>query len=131
VTIYSDTEFAVRVLRDLGLAGAEETPSSADTEWARETAASEIAMLAAIGMPIWNGSDMAVPIEYLSTLSRRVGIAVEPSFGRTTLAQAQLAMREAERYLTVLASGHPGRPKTLVADDGLTRRGTFNFTSGV
>ena len=41
------SELATRVLKDLGLVGAEETPSSADLAWAQETCSSEIDLMAA------------------------------------------------------------------------------------
>lgn len=130
MTTYTESDLAVRILRDLGLVGAEETPSAADQEWARETAASEISMLSAINLPIWNGSEMAVPEEYLTTLSRRVGIAIEPSFGRSTIAEAQMAMREAERYLTLLASPRVLAPRILRSNDAKKGYRSFNYTTG-
>ncbi len=111
---YTENDLAVRVLRDLGLVGGDETPSAADHAWAKQTNASEIALLARVGLPIWNGSVMSIPEEYFTTLSRRLGIAIEPSFGRTSLAEAQNAMREAERYLTLMAAPR-SRPATLDA----------------
>lgn len=128
MTTYTETEFATRVLKDLGIIGAEETPSSADLEWAKETAASEISLLAATGIPIWNGSGVAIPQEYLSTLSRRVALAVAPSYGETDMATAQNAMREAERPLTILAAPR-SRPRLLSSNDVKTNS-SFNFTSG-
>lgn len=130
MTTYTQDELATRVLRDLGLLGAEETASSADLEWAKETCASEIQMLAALGIPVWNGSDISIPQEYLTTLSRRVGLAVAPSFGLTDLATAQLAMREAERSLTLLAAPRAATPLTLRSDDAKPGRAAFNFTTG-
>lgn len=107
MTTYTRSELATRVLKDLGLVGAEETPSDADLSWASETIASETAMLSAKGIVIWNGSDQALPLEYLSVLSRRIGLAVAPSFGLTDLATAQLAMTEAEKDLRRLAATAP------------------------
>lgn len=101
-TSYTTAEMATRVLRDLGLVAAEETPSDADLSWATETVQSEIAMMAAKGIPIWNGSDASVPLEYLSLLSRRIGLALAPSFGLTDISQATLAMRAAEDDLRIL-----------------------------
>jgi len=130
MTTYTETEFATRVLKDLGIIGAEETPSSADLEWAKETAASEISLLAATGIPIWNGSEVAIPQEYLSTLSRRVCLAVAPSYGSTDMVAAQNAMREAERSLTVMSAPR-GRPLLLSANDAKTgASSSFNFTTG-
>lgn len=129
MTTYTEDEFATRVLKDLGVIGAEETPTSADLEWAKETALSEIMALAAIGLPIWNGSEVSVPQEYLTILSRRVGLALAPSYGQTDPATAQLAMREAERSLTILAAPR-SRPLKLLADDAKAGSASFNFTTG-
>lgn len=129
MTTYSETDFATRVLRDLGLVGADETPSSADLEWAKETAASEIAMLSAINLPIWNGSELAVPQEYLTMLSRRVGLAVAPSFGLTDIATAQKQMRDAEHTLTLMAAPRT-RAIPLSADDATPRRANFSYRNG-
>lgn len=118
------------MLKDLGLVYAEEVPSASDLAWATETVSSEVAMMASIGLPIWNGSDMSVPLEYLTILSRRCGLAIAPSFGLADVATAQLAMREAERYLTVMANPRAGSPLALRSDDATGGRGRFNFLTG-
>jgi hypothetical protein len=128
MTTYTEDEFATRVLKDLGLVGAEETPSSADLEWAKETASSEITSLAALGLPIWNGSELSIPQEYLTLLSRRVGLAVAPSFGMMSSAEAQVSMREAERALTMLAAPRV-RPLGLRTEH-FARGGSFNYSTG-
>lgn len=131
-TTYTLADLGTRVLKDLGLVGAEETPSGADTVWAQETCTTEIAMLSALGLPIWNGSDAVIPAEYFTPLSRRIGMAVAPSFGLVDPASALIAMREAERYLTVMANPRGGNPQAMRADDAkTTRAGRFDFTSGV
>jgi hypothetical protein len=129
MTTYTEDELGTRILKDLGLIGAEETPSAADLEWAKETAGSEILLLAALGLPIWNGSELAIPQEYFTTLSRRVGLAVAPSFGLTDPATAASGMREAERALTELAAP---RATPLRLRTELPARGSsaFNFTTG-
>lgn len=130
MTTYSKTDMAVRVLRDLGLLGAEETASAADLDWATETVSAEIAMLAALGLPVWNGSDISIPLEYLTPLSRRIGLAIAPSYGLTDIATATMAMREAERPLTIMASPRLLNPLRLRADDAKSGRGSFNYTTG-
>jgi hypothetical protein len=128
---FSRTDLATRVLKDLGLLSAEEVPSAEDLEWAGETVDGEVAMLGAIGLPIWNGSEMSVPQQYLTPLSRRIGLAIAPSYGLMDSANAMLAMREAERYLTVMANPRGGRPLTLVSNDATGgRAGRFNYTTG-
>ena len=102
MTTYTTAEMATRVLRDLGLVAAEETPSAADLTWATETVESEVMMMAAKGIPIWNGSTVAVPQEYLTLLSRRIGLALAPSFGLASIVDATNAMKAAEADLRIL-----------------------------
>lgn len=104
MTTYTQNQLATRVMKDLGLLGAEETPSDADLDWAAETVAAEIQMMAAKGIPIWNGSDTSIPQEYLTALSRRIGLALAPSFGLSDLATATVAMRAAEDDLRILGT---------------------------
>jgi hypothetical protein len=130
MTTYSRADLATRVLKDLGLISAEETPSAVDLEWSGETIDSVVPMLAALGLPIWNGSEMAVPQEYLVPLSGRIGLSVAPSFGLMSPAEAMLATREAERNLTLMANPRAGRPLSLISNDATARRGGFNFTTG-
>lgn len=130
MTTYSQSDLSTRMLRDLGLLGAEEVASAADLEFANETVSSEVAMLSAIGLPIWNGNEMAVPQEYLTILSKRCGLAVAPSYGLTDVASAELAKREAERSLTLLANPRGGKPLTLRTDESGARR-RFNWQSGL
>src|ERR1051326_497501 len=103
MTIYSQSDLATRVLRDLGLIGAEEVPSAADLQWSVETVGSEVALLGSSGLPSVTAPapDRRGPLDSLAPLSRRIGLAVAASFGLIATASAQLAMREAERYLTV------------------------------
>jgi hypothetical protein len=107
MTTYTTNELATRVLKDLGLVAAEETPSAADLAWAVETVESEVTMLAAKGIPIWNGSEIDVPQEYLTALSRRIGLAVGPSFGMFSIADAEQMMPAAEANLRRLGATQP------------------------
>lgn len=119
MTTFSRSDLATRVLKDLGLVGADETPSASDQEWAEETCDSEIALLGALGLPIWNGSEVSIPQEYLTALSRRVGLAVAPSFGLSDIATAQIAMRDAEASLMLLANPLGGTPRTARVTRGM------------
>lgn len=107
MTTFNGTELATRVLRDLGLIEAEETPSSVDLAWSQETCDSEISLMSVKGIPIWNGSEDSIPQEYLTVLSRRIGLAVAPSFGLTDIATATLAMTACEKDLRIMAQTGP------------------------
>jgi len=131
MTTYSQTDLATRMLKDLSLVAADEVPSATDLEWANETVSSEVAMLGSVGLPIWNGNEMAVPQEYLTILSRRCGLAVAPSFGLMTFTAAQEAMREAERYMTVMAAPRLSNPLPLRTDEATGSRSRYNHLTGV
>jgi hypothetical protein len=104
MTTYSLSDMATRVLKDLGLIGAEETPSGVDLTWAQETVSAEVETLNQIGMPIWNGSDMDVPQAYLLPLSNRIGLSIAPSFGLMSLVDAERAKPIAEQVLHKLVT---------------------------
>lgn len=106
MTTYTTAELATRVLRDAGLIAAEETPSAADLAWVIETVLSEVQMMNAKGIPVWNGSEITVPQEYLTILSRRCVLAIAPSFGLADVATATIAMESAE--VNLLRLGHIG-----------------------
>lgn len=89
MTTYSLSDMATRVLKDLGLVAADETPSGDDLTWAQETVSAQVATLAELDMPIWNGSDMDVPQAYFLPLSNRIGLAIAPSFGLMSLVDAE------------------------------------------
>lgn len=113
MTTYSQNDLATRVLRDLGVVAVDETPTDDDLSDAKEIIGSEIAAMSTRGIQIWNGSEYSVPMEYLSPLSRRLGLSVAPAFGMP-LDQAVLAIEAAERYLRQMNSQLP----TGVVADG-------------
>ncbi len=125
------SDLAHRVARDLGILGAEETLSAADYAWITQTCTSEVAMMADLGMPVWNGSEASVPPQYLTALSRRIGLAIAPSFGLTDPATAMASMREAERPLSVMAAPRLANPTLLRSDDSKRSGSRFNFSTGL
>lgn len=131
MTTYSKTDLATRALRDLGLIGAEEVPSAADLDWAFETIDSVVPMLAAIGLPIWNGSEVQVPSEYLVPISKRAGLDMAPSFGLLDPLEAESAKRAMEQNLTLMANPRRGDPGQLRSNDAMMRRSSFNWATGL
>jgi len=104
---FTEDELATRVLRDLGLYGPDETPSSDDLEDTKQIIESEVAAMAVRNLPIWNGSEVSVPTEYLTALSRRLGLAVGPTFGSFTIIEAAVGIEPAETYLRQLSMKQP------------------------
>ncbi len=131
MTTKTQTELATRVLRDLGLIGAEEVPSAADLEFANETIESVVPTLAAVGLPIWNGSEAQVPLEYFVPLSKRIGLDIAPGFGLTDPVEAESAKRSMEQTLTLMANPRRGDPGTVRSDQDFGSVRRFNWAAGV
>ena len=107
MTTYSRTDLATRVLRDLGLIAAEESPSADDLAFSEETVQSVYAELAAIGITLPDGSDEVLPHEHLVCVSKRIGLDVATGFGLISVSEAELAKPVAERRLRALAMRRP------------------------
>lgn len=130
MTTYSLSDLATRMLKDLGLIDADEIPSASDLAWAQETISSEVSLLSALNLPIWNGSEIAVPQEYLTLMSLRCGLAVAPSFGIMTQAESIIAKDAAERNLTMLAAPSGAIPLIARANDSTRGNSRYNWASG-
>jgi hypothetical protein len=104
MTTYTKAQLATRLLRDLGLLGADETASSVDMDWAEETIDATFASLQRKGIRIWDSSTDAIPDEYLVLLSQRIGLDVAPSFGLMGTAEAVSAKPLLEADLRSIAT---------------------------
>ena len=107
MTTYTTSDLATRVLRDEGLIGAEETPSGADTTFTIETIHSEVQMMLAKGINIWNGSDDVIPGEYLTALSTRIGPVVARAYGKADDGNTLALMEAAETNLRRIGQSGP------------------------
>ena len=107
MTTYTTSDLATRVLRDLGLTASDETLSGPDYDFVVETIRSEVALLEAKGISIWNGSDYIIPQEYLTVLSRRIGIAIAPAYGLSAPGNQLPYMEASERDLRIIGRSGP------------------------
>jgi hypothetical protein len=115
MTDYTATQLAIRVLKDLGLLGVDETPSAEELEFAEITVAAEIGLMEASGIPIWGGGTASVPEYYLTLLSRRIGLALAVSYGLGSPGEIPAAMVLAERELRRLGT-KPATGQTQTAE---------------
>jgi len=101
---YSRTDLATHALLKANLIGAEETPSAADLEYANEGIASDTAALAVEGIVIWNGDDLAVPLEQLEPLARYHATTFQADFGLMSALNAAQARELEKRVLRKLSA---------------------------
>lgn len=102
--VYSQTDLATRVLRYLNLVDVTEAPDADILADTIETMTSDLASMAVRDMPIWNGSVMAVPLQYLTPLSIRLSIPISSSYGMINPRDVPEACLMAERVLHELSS---------------------------
>jgi hypothetical protein len=87
MTTYTETEFATETLRAPGLLGMEETLAAAEYDDVTRSNRSVVGILAAIGLPIWNGSEISVPEEYFVELAMRCSLPLQFKYGLVTHAE--------------------------------------------
>lgn len=107
MTTYTRADLAIRVLKDLGLIDARETPDAEDITWVEQTIAAVTGQLANEGVVIWGGSDQVLPEEYLVALSKRIGLDVGPSYGLFSLVDAEMAKPIANVQLKRMSARKP------------------------
>lgn len=128
---YTQSDLITRMLRDLGLIDASEVPSAEDYEFVAQTIEADVATLSALGLPIWNGSEISIPLEYLIPISKRLGLSVAPAFGLMDALSAEAAKVTMEQSLTIMSNPRGAIPYPLRTDDSQRSRGSFNFATGL
>lgn len=98
---YTTNDLAIRVLRDLNIISASETPSSDDMNYTLETIESEFARLEADGLQFSNmGCSVdSIPASLLTELSRRIGFSIGPAFGVMSAAVGEQGKAASEAVL--------------------------------
>jgi hypothetical protein len=121
---YTKTDLAYRVLRDLNVIDAVETPQAADMEHVKETIDSEMGKLEALGLKMWSTSNESIHPSYFTALSKYMALSVGPHFGIFTVADAERAQRGAENELWRLSAPTltPTAPRFEIAARGYSRR---------
>lgn len=104
MTTYSQSDLATRVLRYLNLVDVTEAPDASILADTIETITSDLAAMKVRGMPIWNGSVMAVPEEYLLPLTVRLSIPVAASYGMISPKDVPVASKQAEFVLREMSA---------------------------
>jgi|EndMetStandDraft_8_1072994.scaffolds.fasta_scaffold917617_2 hypothetical protein len=130
MTTYTETELATQTLRAPGLVGIEETLSAAEYVDVVQSNRSVIATMGAIGLPIWNGSELSVPEEYFVELALRLSLPIQMANGLIDH-RTMLSMIEAsEARLTVMAAPRGAMPLLAQSNDSTRGRVNFNWTTG-
>lgn len=131
MTTYSETDLITEAYRAPGLIGIEETPSAAEVADAQVSNASVIATMNSLGIPIWNGSVIAVPEEYFIELAIRCSLPLQLKNGLINNAEYLSLVEASEQRLTVMAAPRGSAPLELTTNESTGPRwwpSTLNST---
>lgn len=117
MTTYSESDLATETLRSAGLIASDETPDAVDLLDAEQSNRSVIAMMTSLGLPIWNGSVIAVPEEYLIELSIRLSMPLRLKNGMIDEATYMQLVEASEARLTVMAAPRGSAPLELSTNE--------------
>lgn len=125
MTVYSETDFATETLRSPGLVGIEDTLTGAEYADVTRSNRSVIGLLSAIGLPIWNGSEIEVPEEYLVELALRCSLPLQFKYGLIDHAAMLTMIDTSEARLTVMAAPRGAMPLLASSNESTGRRRVY------
>jgi hypothetical protein len=130
MTTYTESDLATETLRSAGLIGIDEVPSAAELVDTEQSNSSVLATLAAIGLPIWNGSEIQVPEEYFVELSIRLSMPLRLKNGMIDEIAYLRLIEASEARLTIMAAPRGASPLLARSNESTMGRSHFNWTTG-
>lgn len=110
MTTYTETDLATETMRACGLTSIEEPLSAAEYVDVVQSNGSVIQMLATVGLPIWNGSEIDVPEAYFVELALRCSLPIQFKNGLIDHASMLTLIDASESRLTVMAAPRGSSP---------------------
>jgi hypothetical protein len=132
MTTYSESDLANQTLLTTGLIETNGTLSAEDYTAATTSNRSVINMLNALGIPVWNGSEISVPEEYFVELAMRCSLPFQLRWGQINMQQYLGMVDECERRLTLLAAPRGATPLLSATNESSQRRraGVYSWSIG-
>ncbi len=132
MTTYSESDLATETMRSTGLTGINETLTAEEYTDVVQSNRSVIAMLNVVGIPVWNGSEIAVPEEYFVELAMRCSLPIQLKNGQISMQQYLGMIDECERRLTLMTAPRGATPLISPSNESSSRRryGGFNWSTG-
>jgi hypothetical protein len=130
MTTYTESDLATETLRSAGLIGIDEVPSGAELVDTEQSNRSVIATMNAIGLPIWNGSEIQVPEEYFVELSIRLSMPLRLKNGMIDEIAYLRLIEASEARLTTMAAPRGASPLLARSNESTMGRSHFNWTTG-
>ena len=131
MTTYSETDLATETLKSAGVVEIDGVLTAAEFADATRSNASVVGMLGKIGLPIWNGSELAVPEEYFIELALRCSLPIQFKNGLITHAEMLGLIEASETRLTVMAAPRGAMPLLASTNESTGRRGYYNWQTGL
>lgn len=130
MTTYTATDLATETMRACGLTSIEEPLNAVEYADTVQSNGSVIQMLSTIGLPIWNGSELAIPQPYFIELALRCSVPLQFKNGLITHAEMLSIIEASETRLTVMAAPRGASPLLAESNESTGKRpGWWPYTA--
>lgn len=129
MTTYTETDLATETLKSAGVVEIDGTLSASEFADATRSNGSVIQMLSAIGLPIWNGSEIEIPEHYFIELALRCSLPIQFKNGLITHAEMLSLIDASEARLTVMAAPRGAMPLISSSNESTGRPGWWPYTA--
>lgn len=130
MTTFTETDLATETLRSPGLLDIEGTLSAAEYDDVTRSNQSVVLMLNTIGIPIWNGSEIAVPEQYFVELALRCSLPIQFKNGLISHAEMLSLIDASEARLTTMAAPRGAMPLLARSNESTGGRPAYNWQNG-
>ena len=131
MTVYSESDLATETLKSAGLVDIDGVLSASEYVDTVRSNGSVIQMLGALGLPIWNGSEIDVPELYFIELALRCSLPIQFKNGMINHAEMLSLIDASETRLTVMAAPRGAMPLLASSNESTGGRAFYNWQTGL
>ena len=121
MTTFTDSDLATETMRACGLTSIEEPLNAVEFADTLQSNASVIQMLSAIGIPVWNGSEVEIPEPYFIELAQRCSLPIQFKNGLIDHATMLTLIEASEARLVIMAAPRGSMPLLASSNESTGR----------
>lgn len=122
MTTYTESDLATEAMRSCGLTSIEEPLNAVEFADAVQSNGSVIQMLSAIGIPVWNGSEISIPEQYFVELALRCSVPLQFKNGLIDHGTMLQLIDASEARLIVMAAPRGANPLISATNESTGNR---------
>jgi hypothetical protein len=131
MTVYTESDLATETLKSAALVEIDGVLSAAEFVDVVRSNGSVIQMLATIGIPVWNGSEIDIPEPYFVELALRCSLPIQFKNGLIGHADMLSMIEASEARLVVMAAPRGSMPLIASSNESTGGRRFYNWQTGL